>query len=152
MDRLKRAFLLFGALLLGGISCDGHKGADQARGATPEGPGVVLNFKKKQALWVDVRSTPEGRVLGWSQRSQTPSYVIYPKRGFNPVFTSGIPVRVVWIDADRAVRIDQANDPTERSISPPQEVTAALVAPLDSDIQITAGDQLILVDMNRGEQ
>ncbi len=151
MDRLKRGFLLLGALLLGGIACDRNKGTELASGGTPEGPGVVLNFKKKQALWVDVRSTPEGRVLGWSQKSQTPSYVIYSKRGFNPVFTSGSPVRVVWIDQDRVVRIDQANDPTDRSISPPQEVTAALVAPMGSDIQITAGDQLILVDMNRGE-
>jgi hypothetical protein len=81
-----------------------------------------------------------------------PSYVVYPQRGFNPVFSSGSPVRVAWIDQNRVVRIDETHDGRDQSISPPQEVTAALVAPLGVDFDLTAGDKILLVDGQKGGQ
>ena len=146
-----QAFLA-GLLALGLCACARQQDDRSAfnRAAGVEGPGVVLNFEKQQALWVDVRSSPEGRVLGWSQKGSTPAYVVYPQRGFNPVFSAGTPVRVAWIDQNRVVRIDETKDSGDKSISPPQEVTAALVAPLDSEWRISAGDKILLVDSKDG--
>lgn len=139
-----RKALLLGALALALPGC--KPGGEAGRASLPlkDGGGVVLVFDRRLAVWVSVRASAEARSLGWKEGVSTPVFVTYPARGFNPAFTGGARLRVAWVDGERIIRVDEAAE--VRHVSPPQEVTGAILLPEGVEVGLQAGDRIRLVE------
>lgn len=135
--------------LLGMLGCGPARMAERPAilspdGAPGDGAAVLISFQRQNALWVTVRTTAVSRVLGWTSGSTRPVLVLYATRGFNPAFTGGAQVRVAWMDGDKVVAVAAAAGADH--LSPPQEVTAAILLPPETPSVIQAGDHLRLVE------
>lgn len=141
--RLLLALGVAGTLLLGGCRSSARDGkADDA--SAGNGQGLVISFARKHVVWAEIRATPEARAAGWRGPLKSAVYVLYPQRGFNPAFTGGARIRVVWLDGGRVVKVEDSGE--ARHVSPPQEVTAALLFPEGVEPGFQPGDQLKLVE------
>lgn len=117
--------------------------APSAQAAATDGRALLVSFERHETVWVSVRASAETRVEGWGAELTTAVLVVYPKRDFNPAFTGAAPMRVAWMDGDRVVALA---DPTGAGhLSPPQEVTAAVLLPPDEAPKVQAGDRFRLV-------
>jgi len=131
------------AVLAGALGCNHRPPSPPAR--IGEGPGAAVCVARQLSLWGTIRSTANSRVEAWGA-PDSPNFLVYEGRGFNPVMTEGKRVRVVWLDGDRVVKVVPPTEGEGGMVLPPVEITGALVLPDRQDIRgLGEGDSVVLL-------